>query len=106
MGIRRRQMPMTDEARESYLVSLAFDLAEKQLREGTASSQVQTQFLKAGMRREQLELDRLRNENALLQARVKNMENQDKLLELQTEAIRAMRSYQGIEEVEPYDGEE
>lgn len=33
---------LTPEARENQLISLASDLAEKQLREGTASSQVIT----------------------------------------------------------------
>ena len=36
----------TPEGRENEMVSLAIDLAEKQIREGTASSQVITHFLK------------------------------------------------------------
>ena len=39
---------MTPEARENQLISLAIDLAEQQLRNGTASSQVITHYLKLG----------------------------------------------------------
>ena len=37
---------LTPEARENQLIALAVNLAEKQLREGTASSQVITHYLK------------------------------------------------------------
>ena len=46
---------LTPEARENQLVSLAVDLAEKQLREGTASSQVITHYLKLGSTKERIE---------------------------------------------------
>ena len=44
--------PINPEARENLLVSLAIDLAEKQLREGSASAQVITHYLKLAGRRE------------------------------------------------------
>jgi hypothetical protein len=52
---RRRSRARTPEAREDELANLAYDLAEDQIRDGTASSQVITHFLKAGSRRERME---------------------------------------------------
>ena len=42
----RRPPARTPEARENQMISLAIDLAEKQLQKGTASSQVITHYLK------------------------------------------------------------
>lgn len=68
---RRLHRPATTEDnRESQLVSLAIDLAERQLAEGTASSQVITHYLKLGSTREKLEQERLRRENELLTSKV------------------------------------
>ena len=75
----RRRRATTPEARENQLVSLAVDLAEKQLREGTASSQVISHYLKLGTSREQLEQERLRRENKLLEARVEAIESQKRV---------------------------
>jgi len=90
-----RRPPTTDEGRESQLISLANDLAEKQMREGTASSQVITHFLKNGSTREKLEQDRLRREVELLQAKVESMASAKRVEELYAEALNAMRSYAG-----------
>ena len=56
---------LTPEARENQCISLAMDLAEQQLRDGTASSQVITHFLKAGATRAELEKEKLRKENLM-----------------------------------------
>jgi len=85
----------TLEGRENELISLAYDLAEKQLREGTASSQVITQFLKLGSVRAQLELAKLQNETELLQAKTSALESQRVSEELYANAIEAMRRYGG-----------
>lgn len=95
MARQRRRPATTDEARESQLVSLANDLAEKQMREGTASSQVITHFLKNGSTRERLEQDRLRREVELLQAKVDSMASAKRVEELYAAALDAMRSYAG-----------
>ena len=86
---------LTPEARENQLISLAVDLAEQQLREGTASSQVITHYLKLGSTREKLERERLEEENKLLRAKTDAMKSAKKVEELYDEAIRAMRSYSG-----------
>ena len=59
---------LTPESRENQLVSLAINLAEKQLREGTASSQVITHYLKLGSTQAKLEQEKLKQENELLKA--------------------------------------
>ena len=60
---------LTPEARENQLVSLAINLAEQQLRDGTASSQVITHYLKLGSQKERLEREKLQRENELLKAK-------------------------------------
>ena len=107
---KRRRTPTTDNAREHQLVSAAMDLAEKQLLEGTASSQVITHFLKAGSEREKLERLRLEQENAVLAAKVDAMSSAKRVEELYAQALDAMRTYAGrdpnyteyIEEDEEY----
>jgi TRAP-type uncharacterized transport system substrate-binding protein len=102
MSRRNRRPATTDENRESQLVSLAIDLAEKQMIEGTASSQVITHFLKAGSTREKIEKDRLRREVELLEAKVEGMASAKKVEELYSEALNAMKTYTGQEsEQEP-----
>lgn len=85
----------TIEARENQLVALAVDLAEKQIRAGTASSQVITHFLKLGSTTERLEKEKLQKENELLKAKTESLKSASKIDELYAEAIKAMRSYSG-----------
>lgn len=92
----RGRAQTTPEEREKYLQNLAFDLAEKQLLAGTASSQVVTQLMKGGGTREVLEQERLRNENRLLNARVEGMEAAINIGASIEAALEAFRSYQGL----------
>jgi hypothetical protein len=77
------------------LVSAATDLAEQQIREGTASSQVITHFLKLGSTRERLEQQRLEHENELTRVKIEAIESQKRVEELYLEALSAMRRYAG-----------
>ena len=86
---------LSPEARESQLIALAVDRAEEQLRDGTASSQVITHYLKLGSMREQLERERLIEENKLLKAKTKALESQEEIKKLYVDAINAMRNYSG-----------
>lgn len=86
---------LTEAGREAQMISLAFDLAEKRLREGTASSQVITHYLKMGSEKEKLERERLRNENKLTLAKVEALKSAERIEELYNEAIKAMRRYNG-----------
>jgi len=90
---RRRPPATTPEAREDQLISLAVDLAEKQLIEGTASSQVITHYLKMATVKERLELEKLKSENELLKAKKEAIEAGKRVDELYAEALDAMKSY-------------
>ena len=92
---RKRRPALSPEARENQLISLAVDLAEKQLQEGTASSQVITHYLKLGSTKERLEKEKLEEENKLLRAKTENLQSQKRVEELYSEAIKAMRNYNG-----------
>lgn len=93
--VTRRAPARSPEDRESQLISLAYDLAERQIRDGTASSQVITQFLKLGSSREKKEQDKLASENALLETKREIMESQKAVEALYAEALDAMRAYSG-----------
>lgn len=100
---KRGRAQSTPEEREKYLQNLAFDLAEKQLIGGTASSQIVTQLMKGGGIREQLELDRLRNENRLLNARIEGMESAVRMEASIEEAFEAFKSYRPTSSDDPDD---
>lgn len=95
----------TLEARENQLILLATNLAEKQLREGTASSQVISHYLKLGSTRERLEQERLRNENGLARAKTEAIENQKQQEVDLKEVMSALRSYSGLDD-EGYDDDQ
>ena len=82
--------------REQQMINLAMNLAEGQLRDGTASSQVITHFLKAGSERERRERERLEEENKLLRAKTEALQSARRIEELYTEAMAVFRGYQGI----------
>lgn len=94
---KNRRPATTPEGRELQLISLAADLAEKQLRTGTASSQVIVHYLKLGSTREKLEQERLHRENLLLSAKVQRLDIEGNRESLAEAAIEAMRAYSGNE---------
>ena len=86
---------LAPESRENQMIALAVDLAEKQLLEGTSSSQVITHFLKLGSTKERLEKEKLEEENKLLRARTEALQSAKRVEELYSDAIAAMRKYSG-----------
>ena len=88
--VKKIRPALTPEARENQMISLAVDLAEKQLQEGTASSQVITHYLKLGSMRERLEREKLAEENKLLRAKTKSIEEAADMKDLYVNAIKAM----------------
>ena len=92
---KRMRPALTPEARENQMVSYAIDLAEKQLIEGTASSQVITHYLKLGSTKEKLEKDILVQQRELMQAKTKMIQSAQEVEVLYREALEAMRSYSG-----------
>lgn len=95
-----RRVASTPDGRENQLVSLAVDLAEQQLRAGTASAQVQMHYLKAGSSREYLEKQRIAMDVELMKAKQEQIASMARIEELYSDAIGAMRAYQGTEAVE------
>lgn len=83
----------TLEAREDQLIILATDLAEKRLRDGSASSQETVHFLKLGSSRERLEQERLRKENILLEKKSSAIDAAQEMKGLLSDALNAFRSY-------------
>ena len=85
----------TEREEEKRAGGYAMDLAIKQLREGTASSQIIVHFLKINSQKEQAELEKTWHEIELLKAKKKAVEageEQDKKYE---EVIKAISSYAG-----------
>lgn len=91
--MRKRRPALTPEARENQMISYAIDLAEKQLIEGTASSQIITHFLKLGSSKERIEKEILERQKSLIEAKTKAYQSADDMKELYAEAIKAMRTY-------------
>jgi hypothetical protein len=85
---------------------MAYDLAEDQIREGTASSQVITHFLKMGSTRERLEQERISHENQLMTVKREAIEGQKRVEELYMQALQAMRSYAGQDPAGALDDEQ
>lgn len=85
----------TPEGRENQLISLAYDLAEQQLLDGTASAQVISSLLKAGSTREVLEKERLKHEVELMRVKAAALEREKDIQATMLEALQAMRSYKG-----------
>lgn len=86
---------LTPEARENQLISLAIDLVEQRLLDGTASSQETTHFLKLATNKAKLERERFELENELIRAKTQALKDQADMKVLYADAIAAMRRYSG-----------
>ncbi len=93
---------LTDEARENQLIALATNLAEKQLREGTASSQVITHYLKLGTTRERLEKEIMEKQKELMAAKTEAIRAAKRVEEVYENALAAMRKYSGNDDEDDY----
>jgi len=89
----------TPELREQQLTALAYDLVEQRLRDGSATSQESTFFLKLGTEEAKLQKEKLRKENILLDARTEQLNRADRMEELLDRAMKAFTGYSGQEEV-------
>lgn len=97
---KKRPPAATPEARENELIALAYDLVEKRLIEGTATSQETTHFLKMGSPTMRLEKERMEKQNKLLAAKTEALESAKRTEELFTKAIDALRQYNGQSKIE------
>ena len=91
----RSRPALSQEAKENYLISLAMDLVEERLANGTATSQEVCHFLKLGSTRERIEKEILERQKGLIEAKTENYQTAKHIEELYTEAIDAMRRYSG-----------
>ena len=89
----RGRPALTPEARENQMIALAVDLAEEQLRNGTASSQVVTHYLKLGSSKEKLEKEILEKQKELIDAKTKTLQSAQRTEELYANALSAMKRY-------------
>ena len=71
---------LTPESREAQLICMATDLAEQQLRDGTASSQVITHYLKLGTTKERLEREILAENKKLLAAKTEALQSEEEIV--------------------------
>ena len=92
---KRSRPALTPEARENQLIALAVNLAEQQLRDGTASSQVITHYLKRGSMKEKLEQEILKEQKKLIEAKTENLQSTKRIEELYENAMKAMKQYDG-----------
>ena len=93
---RKKQPPaLSPEAREKQMISLAVDLAEKRLQDGTAAAPIVVHYLKLASIKEQLEMEKLKNENTLLQAKTDAINTAKQNAVMYEEAMEAFRSYRG-----------
>ena len=94
-----RQKSMNPDIREKQVIDLAYDLAERQLMEGTASSAVITHFLKLGTEKAKIEQEMLKNQSQLISAKALSIEHDRDSKDLAAEAIEAIKNYAPSQEL-------
>ena len=92
---RKMRPALSPEARENQMISLAMDLAEQQLRDGTASSQLITEFVKRGSAKARIEQEILEEQKELIEAKTQSLRSAQRIEELYANALDAMRNYSG-----------
>lgn len=97
---KKKRPSLSAQEKENEMISLATDLAEKQLRDGTATSQVIVHYLKLGTMQHQKEMEELEEKVKHLQAKTESLNTAQHIEELYSEAISAVKKYQGIEEID------
>ena len=99
---RKMRPALSPEARENQMISLAMDLAEQQLRDGTASSQLITEFVKRGSTKSRIEQEILEEQKELIEAKTQSLKSAQRIEELYANALNAMRNYSGQGDSDDY----
>ena len=86
---------LSPEAQENRMISLAMDLAEEKLRNGTASSQLITELVKRGSAKARLEQELLARQTELAAAKAEAIKSAARMEELYEKAMKAMKRYGG-----------
>lgn len=105
-AVRKTRAATTPEARENQLISLAVDCAEQQLRDGTASSQVITHFLKLGTEKARIEVENLKLQKDLTIAKTEKLKSDQRIEELFEDAMKAFKTYNGQGDEDEYEDED
>lgn len=92
---RKRRPAISEDARENQMIDLAVSLAEQQLRDGTASSQIIAHYLKRASRKERLEQEILEKQKELIAAKTEALHSEKRMADMYSNAIKAMRKYSG-----------
>lgn len=95
-SVRKQRPAMSPDEREKQMISLAVNLAEKQLMDGTASSQIITHYLKLATEKERLEREILSKQVELVSAKTDDIKSRKSNEELYKKAIAAMKEYNGF----------
>lgn len=106
---RRTSRARSPEQWENEIINLAYKLAEKKLRDGTASSQLICEWLRRGSEKSRLENEKLRADVEVAHAKIKQMEKTSISGELYRRAIQAFQKYSGQEvtdDIEPFDDDD
>lgn len=88
------------EEREQEMISLAVNLAERQLRDGTASPNIICHYLKLATIREQKEQELVEEKIKYMAAKSEMIESAKKSEELFNEALTALSSYRSSDKGE------
>lgn len=99
---RKMRPALSPEARENQMISLAMDLAEQQMRDGTASSQLITEFVKRGSTKSRIEQEILEEQKELIEAKTQSLKSAQRIEELYANALNAMRNYNGQGDSDDY----
>lgn len=82
-----------EEDQEKKMIALAYSQAEKELQEGTASSQIVTHFLRLGTQRAKLEEAQIMLQNSLIQEKIIEAQESQKVAEMVDDVLKALRRY-------------
>lgn len=86
---------LSDEARINQLAAMAYDLVEERIRDKTASASEVVQILRMASPREQQELEKLRADTKLSEAKVTAIETNERYEQELKDAMEAWRGYAG-----------
>lgn len=102
-GTTRKRRPALDpKAREDQLISLAHDVAEQQMLDGTASSQIITHYLKLGTAKAKLELEILEMEKDHITAKTNKIQSEETSEKMYQEVLEALKIYSGRGDPDEY----
>lgn len=84
---------LTPEEWENRLIALSYDAVEQRILNGTATAAEYVHFLKAGSIKQREEMEKLREENALLRAKTSAIESEKDRAVFYREVIDALGRY-------------